>query len=206
APINLGSFSDPNAGASSWTVTVSWGDNTTSSFTTNSRGALPSQTHTYAQAGIDTVTVTVTDNLNQSGSASFQLTVNPANTGQVNFVDFETGNFSQVANHVGGAIVTSPALAGQFSLQLLRSGSVANAEIRGSNGAFFNLPTAVYSFLFQYASLSGEAGIANFEDVNGNYKAALHLSPSGRLLLYDINGNLVATGNTALNPNQTYTI
>src|SRR5207247_451925 len=34
----------------------------------------------------------------------------------------------------------------------------------------------------------------------------LHLSPSGKLLFYDVNGNLLGTGTTTLNPNQTYTI
>ena len=83
---------------------------------------------------------------------------------------------------------------------------LANVEIRQSGTTYYKLPTAFYSFLFQYASQTGEGGIANFQDTSSGYKAALHLSPSGKLLLYDISGNLIATGTTTLNPNQTYTI
>src|SRR5207248_8681506 len=118
-----------------------------------------------------------------------------------------TGDLSQtVLTDTPGTIVTSPALHGQYSLQLSRSNSIANAEIRQPDKTFYNLPTAFYSFLFQFASQSGEGGVANAQDTNGNYKAALHLSPSGRLIFYDISGNPLATGITPLNPNQTYTI
>src|SRR5579871_4846022 len=206
-PFNLGSFSDTTPGASSWTVTVNWGDNTSpTTFTTNSQGSLGSQSHTYAQAGTYTATVTVTDNQNVSGSTTFQVTVSSSNVGLINFVNFETGNFNQLAAHQGGAIVTSPTLSGSFALQLLRNNSVAWAEIRQNGSTFYNLPTAFYSFQFQYASQTGEGGIVNFQDANGNYKAALHLSPSGKLLFYDANGNLLAVGTTTLLPNQTYTI
>ncbi|HLJ95919.1 MAG TPA: PKD domain-containing protein, partial [Gemmataceae bacterium] len=199
--------SDTTPGASSWTVTVNWGDNTSpTTFTTNSQGSLGSQSHTYAQAGTYTATVTVTDNQNVSNAATFQVTVSSTTSGLVNFVNFETGDFSQTAAHQGGAIVTSPALDGTFSLQLFRSNSVAWAEIRQSGSTFYNLPTAFYSFLFQSASQTGEGGIVNFQDANGNYKAALHLSPSGKLLFYDANGNLLAVGTTTLLPNQTYKI
>ncbi|HLJ92043.1 MAG TPA: PKD domain-containing protein, partial [Gemmataceae bacterium] len=204
---NLGSFSDTTSGANSWTVNVNWGDNTSpTTFTTTTPGSLGSQSHTYAQAGTYTATVTVTDNQNVSGSTTFQVTVSPSNIGLVNFVNFETGDFSQTAAHLNGAIVTSPALDGTFSLQLQRNNSVAWAEIRQNGSTFYNLPTAFYSFQFQYASQTGEGGIINFQDANGNYKAALHLSPSGKLLFYDANGNLLATGTTTLLPNQTYTI
>src|SRR5207244_7408916 len=88
----------------------------------------------------------------------------------------------------------------------LRSNSVANAEIRQSGLTYYNLPTVFYSFLFQYASQTGEGGVANFQDTSSGYKAALHLSAAGKLLFYNINGTLLATGTTTLNPNQTYTI
>ncbi|HLJ93650.1 MAG TPA: Ig-like domain-containing protein [Gemmataceae bacterium] len=125
----------------------------------------------------------------------------------VNSIGFETGDFSQTAAHQGGTIVTSPALDGMFSLQLLRNNSAAWAEIgEPDDQTFYNLPTAFYSFEFQYASQTGEGGVVNFEDPSGSYKAALHLSASGKLLFYDASGNLLATGTTTLNANQTYTI
>ncbi len=48
--------------------------------------------------------------------------------------------------------------------------------------------------------------MVNFQDTASGYKAALHLSAAGKLLFYDSNGNLVGTGATTLNPNQTYTL
>jgi PKD domain len=207
ASFNLGSFSDSTAGASSWTVTVSWGDGTANTvFTTGSQGSLGSQTHTYAQGGTFNVTVTVADNQNVSGSTSFQVSVSPSQSGLINFVNFETGDFSQTANHLNGAITSNPALDGNFSLQLFRSGSVAWAEIRQSGMTYYNLPTAFYSFLFRFISQSGEGGIVNFQDGSSNYKAALHLNTAGKLVFFDINGTPLAVGTTTLNPNQTYTI
>ena len=126
--------------------------------------------------------------------------------GFVNYVDFETDNFSQVATHTNATIVSSPALDGKYSLQLQRNNSIANAEIRQSGTTYFNLPTASYSFEFEYASNPGNGGIANFNDTASGYKAALHLSSTDHLLFYDVNGNLLATGSTVLQPNQVYTI
>src|SRR5579871_2484667 len=204
---NLGSFSDTTSGANSWTVNVNWGDNTTpTTFTTTTPGSLGSQSHNYAQAGNYTATVTVTDNQNVSGSATFQVAVSSSNVGLINFVNFETDDFSQTAAHLNGAIVSSPALDGMFSLQLQRNNSPAWVEIRQGGTTYYNLPTAYYSFLFQFASQTGEGGVINFQDASSNYKAAIHLSASGKLLFYDATGKLVATGTTTLNPNQTYTI
>src|SRR5919201_1332720 len=72
---NLGSFTDPNSNATSWTVAVQWGDGAATTFTTTSQGTLTTQAHTYAEEGSYTVTLTVTDNTNLSGSATFQVTV-----------------------------------------------------------------------------------------------------------------------------------
>src|SRR5262249_18712639 len=161
---------------------VNWGDNSPhTTFTTGSQGALPAQAHTYNAAGTFTVTVMVADNLNVSGSGTFQVTVSSSNSGLVNFVNFETGDFSQTATHVGGGIVSSPALDGNFSLQLLRNNSKANAEIRQSGQTYYNLPTAFYSFLFRLASQTGEGGVVNLQDGSSGYKAALHLSTTGKL-------------------------
>ena len=66
------SFTDPDNGP--WTYTVNWGDGTTDSGTAASPGPI-SGTHTYLVTGTYQITVTVTDNLRASGSASAALTV-----------------------------------------------------------------------------------------------------------------------------------
>src|SRR5262249_20449701 len=58
---DLGSFGDLGINDSPWTVTVTWGDSNSTTFTTNSRGALGAQSYTYAAAGTYSVRVTVTD-------------------------------------------------------------------------------------------------------------------------------------------------
>ncbi|WP_448594839.1 PKD domain-containing protein [Thermoflexus hugenholtzii] len=71
---NLGSFTDDSTGP--WQITVNWGDGNTESFSVSATGTIPSRTHTYADNGNYAVTVTVTDNNEVSGSASFRITVN----------------------------------------------------------------------------------------------------------------------------------
>ncbi|HLJ94242.1 MAG TPA: PKD domain-containing protein, partial [Gemmataceae bacterium] len=124
----------------------------------------------------------------------------------VNAVNFETGDFSQVATQTNAAIVSSPVLDGKYSLQLQRSNSVANAEIRGNGTTYYNLPTASYSFEFGYTSNSGDNAVVNFNGTASGYKAALHLNSSGQLGFYDSYGRLLATGSTVLQPNWIYTI
>jgi hypothetical protein len=127
-------------------------------------------------------------------------------TTQANYVNFETGNFSQAANETNAKISTSPALDGAYSAQLQRTNSVANVEIRQSGTTYYNLPTAYYSFVFQPASQTGEGGVVNFQDTASGYKAALHLNSSGYLLFYDASGHLLGTGSNQLVAGQTYTI
>jgi hypothetical protein len=137
---------------------------------------------------------------------NWTATVTPA-AGEVNFVNFETGDFSQTATHTGvAAIATSPRLDGTYALQLLTANSIANAEIRQSGTTYYNLPTAYYSFLFEFTSSIGENSIVNFQDTASGFKGALHLSQAGRLLFYDQTGTLVAIGDTVLKPRQVYTI
>ena len=127
-------------------------------------------------------------------------------TGSVNFVNFESGDFSQTASQTNATIVASPALNGQYSVQLNRNNSVANVEIRQSGTTYYNLPTVYYSFAFEYASNAGDGSLVNFQDNQSGYKAAIHLSPSDHLEFYDINGTLLATGSTVLQPNTVYTL
>ncbi|HLJ95789.1 MAG TPA: hypothetical protein VKU02_21615, partial [Gemmataceae bacterium] len=73
---NLGSFSDTASGANSWRVDINWGDNTAhTTFTTNTQGTLGSRLHSYGEEGTYPVTVTITDNLNQTGSTTFNASV-----------------------------------------------------------------------------------------------------------------------------------
>src|SRR5439155_4854867 len=159
-----------------------------------------------AQAGTFQVTVVIAHESSAQVTVTATATVSTTTSGQINFVDFETGDFSQTATHVNGAVESTLALDGKFSLQLLRNNSVANAEIRANGTTYYNVPTVFYSFLFQFASQTGEGGVANFQDTSSGYKAAIHLSAGGKLLFYDINGNIAGIGTTTLNPNQTYTI
>lgn len=72
---SLGSFSDADGGP--WNVDVNWGDGTTdSTFSASSAGSLGALSHTYATAGIRSVTVTVTDTagLESPGVATFRAT------------------------------------------------------------------------------------------------------------------------------------
>jgi hypothetical protein len=183
------------------TITASYSGDT--NYLTSS-GSL-TQTVTAAPGIITTTTVSSSANPQATGQpVSWTATVTA--NGSVNFVNFESGDFSQTASHVGGTIVTSPALSGTYSLELQRSGSVANAEIRQSGATYYNLPTAYYRFLFEYTSNPGEGGIVNFQDTSSGFKAALHLSSTGKLLFYDSSGNLIATGTTTLVSGQVYAI
>src|SRR5439155_6022909 len=108
--------------------------------------------------------------------------------------------------HSNSTIVTSPVLDGNYSLQLKRTNSVANVEIRQSGTTYYNLATAYYSFLFEWTSNPGEGGVCNFQDTASGYKCALHLNSAGKLMFYNIAGTLLATGTTALVSGQAYTI
>ena len=81
----LGSFTDPGAD-SPWTVDVNWGDASPHfSATTSTTGSLGSTTHTYADNGVYTVTVSVIDKDHASDSKTFTITVaNVAPTPTIN--------------------------------------------------------------------------------------------------------------------------
>src|SRR5262249_12238068 len=156
--------------AGNHTITASYGGDNT--FAGSSSAAL---TQAVGNASTGTTTTGTSSANPQAARQPVSWTATVAAAGSVNFVDFETGDFSQAATHTGGAIVTSPILDGTFSLQLQRSNSVANYEIRQSSTTYYNLPTAYYSFLFEYTSNPGEGGIVNFLDTGSGFKAALHL-------------------------------
>src|SRR5207253_1320564 len=72
---SLGSFSDPGVNDNPWHVAIDWGDGHSASFDTSSQGSLGSLNHTYADNGLYTVTVTVTDKDTASGSKTFKVSV-----------------------------------------------------------------------------------------------------------------------------------
>jgi PKD repeat protein len=95
---NLGSFTESNA-TGPYSVAVSWGDGTSSApVTMTTAGAIPAQSHTYAAAGTDPVSVVVTDSAgNVSNTATFTVTVSPSPTG-VTFVATAAAAQSAMAN------------------------------------------------------------------------------------------------------------
>jgi uncharacterized delta-60 repeat protein len=72
----LGTFAAANA-TGPYTVTVNWGDGTAATtFTAAAPGAIAAQSHTFAKAGGDTVSVTVKDSAGHSSTAAtFAVTV-----------------------------------------------------------------------------------------------------------------------------------
>src|SRR5207253_3080872 len=72
----LGSFSDAGVNDNPWAVDVNWGDSSShTTFNQSTQGSLGSRSHTYADNGLYTVTVTVTDKDGGPGEATFKITV-----------------------------------------------------------------------------------------------------------------------------------
>jgi PKD repeat protein len=109
---SLGSFSDPGANDGPWSADVNWGDGSAhTTFTSSSQGSLGSQSHTYADNGSYTVSVTVTDKDGGSGAATFKISVanaNPVVTAAANQTategtskSFSLGSFSDLGANDG---------------------------------------------------------------------------------------------------------
>lgn len=72
---NLGSFSD-QAADGPWTIDIDWGDASThDSLTANAAGSLGALSHTYADNGIYTVTIKVTDKAGNTATKASKTTV-----------------------------------------------------------------------------------------------------------------------------------
>ncbi len=76
---SLGSFTESDA-TGPFGIDVNWGDGSKDSlFTTSAVGSISAKPHTYAKAGVDTVTVIVTDaQSHKSNTATFRVTVSEA--------------------------------------------------------------------------------------------------------------------------------
>ena len=73
----IGSFVDAGVSDGPWAVKVDWGDSTAvSTFNQATQGSLGTVAHTYADDGLYTVTVYVTDKDTATGHATFSVTVN----------------------------------------------------------------------------------------------------------------------------------
>src|SRR4029077_11127170 len=85
-----------------YTTTINWGDGTSSTATISQSGNTFSVqgNHTYGQTGTFSVTVVIVhDNAPQTTTTAPATISTTTPSGVVNFVDFETGDFSQTANH-----------------------------------------------------------------------------------------------------------
>ena len=109
---DLGSFTDPDGGP--WAVDINWGDGGPHDmFSVNAPGLLGTLSHTYGAEGTNTVTITVTDTLdNQSDSKTFTVTVTDGlglllldSTGSQSLK--VTGNGSVSVSGHGAAVVDS---------------------------------------------------------------------------------------------------
>lgn len=78
------SFDDLGQTGGSWTVSIAWGDGTTTSYSTGVEGAQPNQTHRYAAPGAYTPVVTVTA---ADGTAVAKSSSNAASVRQTYRVD-----------------------------------------------------------------------------------------------------------------------
>jgi hypothetical protein len=106
ATFNLGSFTDPGANDGPWSVTVSWGDSTTSTISATVQGSLTA-IHAYATGGNYTATVNVTDKYGATGSAQTSVVVSSpltgmfGNGGSVNEGSTGTVSFTNVTGGIG---------------------------------------------------------------------------------------------------------
>src|SRR5262249_34834639 len=88
-------FSDPGVNDGPWTVTVTWGDTASTTFTTTTQGAL-SQAHTYINGGTYTVAVTVTDKDGGSSTAQPNVTLSSPPAGTTAIIDDSASGFSTI--------------------------------------------------------------------------------------------------------------
>ncbi|MEO8510169.1 MAG: tandem-95 repeat protein [Chloroflexota bacterium] len=131
---DIGSFVDAGLNDAAWAVDVDWGDSGTISFNAASQGDLVDKSHLFANDGLYTVSVTVTDKDGASDSDTFSISVGnvaPAVSagadasitegdtfsGSGSFTDSGADSWSATVNYGDGSGVAALALSGKtFSL------------------------------------------------------------------------------------------
>ena len=99
----LGQFEDPGS-PGPWTVTVDWGDGSPpETFTVTAPGDIGNRPHTFADPGLFTVTVTVTNPAGGTGSAAFAVDVAAPDPPAPSAPPPGRGGRSSVGAGVGGA-------------------------------------------------------------------------------------------------------
>ncbi|MGA7076621.1 MAG: PQQ-binding-like beta-propeller repeat protein [Halobacteriota archaeon] len=176
-------FTDPNL-ADTHTATWTWGDGTTSAGTiTESNGAgTVSGSHVYAEAGVYTVSVKVTDNHDASAEAtaqSYVVVYNPDG-------GFVTGG-GWITSPTG-AYANDPALAGKATF-----GFVSKYQ----KGA--NTPTGNTEFQFKVANLNFKSTSYDWLVIAGakaQFKGTGTINGAGsyKFMLSAVDGNLKGTG------------
>lgn len=178
SPINVsGGFSDV-CDADDHTATWDWGDGTTSAGTVDQVGNVAAGSHTYAQAGVYVVTLTITDGSAQFGAlaaTTFAVVYDP------------NGNFVTGGGWIlspEGAYVADPSLTGEANF-----GFVSKYK----KGA--TVPTGNTSFQFNAGSFEFESTVYDWLVVagaNAKFKGSGKVNDSGNygFILTGIDGNL----------------
>ena len=146
ASFSLGSFSQTNATAP-YSVDVKWGDGSADTvFSEATVGAISPQSHTFANAGTDVISVKVTDALNfQSNTASFNVSIGAqVKAASISGIEYEDANDNGV---YGSGDVTVAGLQVYIDSNgngVLDTGEpVASTDI-GGNYSFLNLQPGTY--------------------------------------------------------------
>jgi len=140
----LGSFTQSGA-TGPFSVDVHWGDGTADTkFTQTSAGILTAESHTFTKAGVDTVSVTITDAKgDQSNVGSFNVTVSPGAASKLAIVQQPTaGTHGAAASPVFivdvddslGNIVTSDSSSVTLSESSGPAGGFAQAVLKTIDG------------------------------------------------------------------------
>ena len=171
------STSDPDGTVS--TVTVSWGDGTTHTLTSNATG----DNHSYALAGTYTVAVNVTDNAGLTSTASTTETVTDRPPSL---------NFNQSATTVPTGTTVSLTISAADP-----DGSVTGLEVNWGDGSIHSLQANASSDTHAYA-LAGSYTITvtatDDEGITGSSQASIAITDRSPTLSFTQSSTTVPTG------------
>ena len=152
----LGSFADPGAD-NPWAVIVDWGDGSPATvFGLAAAGAIPAKSHTYASAGLFTVTVTVADD-DSAAAKSFAATVSGT-----------------------PPVLTPPAdqVASEGTAAVIALGSLADANASGSYTVTVNWGDGTPNTVFGQASVGSLGTQTHTFAQDGQYTVTLTAADS----------------------------